>query len=82
MLGDIVYYPDFTVKNLRTQKTFLWEHFGKMDDPAYLSKTTGKIKNYIDNGYIPGDNMIMTFETKKHPLTIDAVKSVVEEFLM
>lgn len=65
-LGRI--YPDFTVLNVSEKKEFIWEHFGKMDDETYAQKTVQKINTYIQNGYFPGENLIVTFESKKCPL--------------
>jgi hypothetical protein len=34
-LGDLVFYPDFTIRHPATGETYYWEHFGLMDDPKY-----------------------------------------------
>ena len=77
-IGGIKYYPDFTVKVPGTKITKIWEHFGKIDDPVYFSKMMRKISAYIKAGYVPGVNIIFTFESSVKPLTIDVVKSVIQ----
>lgn len=61
-------YPDFTVLKVSTGELKYWEHFGRMDDPNYAKKAYRKIDEYIEAGFIPGENLICTFETKNHPL--------------
>ena len=78
MIGGIKYYPDFTVRVPGTKITKIWEHFGKIDDPEYFSKMMRKISAYIKAGYVPGVNLIFTFESSTSPLTIDVVKSKIQ----
>lgn len=57
-------HPDFLCLNTRTHQEFIWEHLGMMDDPAYAEKAIARIKKYRSYGYVPGKNLILTFETK------------------
>ncbi|WP_029231497.1 hypothetical protein [Butyrivibrio sp. VCB2006] len=75
-------YPDFTIKKEADQRILLWEHFGKIDDPEYFDKMIRKIALYIRNGYIPGENLLMTFESKMMPLTVDVVQKMMLDNLM
>jgi len=74
--------PDFFCLNQRTRKEYIWEHFGMMDNIAYANKNVNKIQNYEQNGFIPGKNMIMTFESSMNPLSSFTIKSMIEEFLI
>ena len=76
-LGDIVLYPDFTIRDPLTGKTYYWEHFGKMDDPKYAQTVAAKLKLYFEHGIIPGINLIITFETKEKPFTYEDAKECV-----
>ena len=58
------------------------EHFGKIDDSDYRTKMERKLNTYIENGYIPGKNLIMTFEDKAHPLTIEDVQGMIEHYFL
>ena len=82
VLDGVELYPDFILKSRRNQKLIIWEHFGRIDDPKYVEKTSRKLKLYFNNGYIPGVNLIMTFEDKKHPFTMEAVVDVIERYLI
>lgn len=65
----ITVYPDFTFLNVSERKECYLEHFGMMDDPGYLkTEFFLKMNSYIRNGYIPGINLFMTFESKANPL--------------
>lgn len=81
LLDDFCVYPDFTVRNPRTGKLYYWEHFGKMDDPEYARKTVLKLNSYITNNILPDINLITTYETLDHPLSIQKIESVITEFL-
>lgn len=74
--------PDFLVLNKKTRKEYYWEHFGMMDDKEYCEKALKKIENFEKNGLFPGKNLILTYETKEHPLNIKIVEQLIKEFLM
>lgn len=78
VLSGQTVYPDFQIFHPITKQVTLWEHFGMMDDPEYEKKTYKKISLYKENGYFPDDNLIITFEDRKHPLTNRKIRSVIE----
>lgn len=80
-LGDVTIYPDFTVRNPRTSKTYYWEHFGIMDDSSYTNNVSLKLNTYISNHIIPTIDLITTYETQNHPLTIDTINHVIATYL-
>lgn len=51
-----------------------------MDDPKYNRNIGDRIQIYINNGIIPSVDLITTYETITHPLSIDDVEKVVEEY--
>ena len=59
-------YPDFTLLDPASRKTVLLEHFGRMDDPEYLSGALRKIDAYEKNGYCQGQRLLCTFESAEH----------------
>lgn len=81
VLNGITIYPDFTVRNPRTGKLYYWEHFGQMDNPEYAKKTVRKLDTYISNNIIPNIDLITTYETKDHPLTITTIDNIISEYL-
>lgn len=81
MLGGKVVFPDFTVLNTRTRKTFYWEHFGMIDDPEYLEKALKKVELYGKNDIIVGENLLITYETRNQPLLSSNVEVIIQNHL-
>ena len=82
ILGNQILYPDFTIMHPLTGEVFYWEHLGMMDDPEYIRSALMKIKTYIEHGIVPGQNLILTFETRNKPLTLDTIERMVEVYLV
>ena len=74
-------YPDFSVLNIRLRKEYIWEHFGLMDDPVYAANAVKKQQSYCRNGFFPGDNLIITTETRDHPLTKQDLRLIIDHYL-
>lgn len=74
-------YPDFMILSEKKQKEICWEHFGRMDDPEYAQKAIQKIAAYEENGYVIGENLVVTFETKQTILTTRKIQTVIERYL-
>ena len=77
-----IFYPDFTVLNVRTREVFIWEHLGKMDDPEYIADAMSRLAEYKKAGYYIGVNLIITFETADHPLNVKEIDAMIDRFLM
>lgn len=57
-------YPDFTVINRETGRTFIWEHLGMTNSEHYLNKIPQKIMWYRENGLESienGGDLILSF---------------------
>lgn len=74
-------FPDFTCLNTSTRSEILWEHFGIMDEPTYAESAVSKIQELMKEGFLPGKNLIATFETRSCPLTPQIISKMIEEFL-
>ncbi len=75
-------YPDFCALNVRTRKVIYWEHLGMLDDREYREKNLAKIIDYEANGIFPGDQLVITHETMKNPLSTRQIKMVIEHYLL
>ncbi len=73
-------YPDFQILNPRTREEFLWEHLGMLDNSEYANKQLKKISGYSRKGYLPGKNLILSFESDERPLDVTYVNAVIEAF--
>lgn len=74
-------YPDFLTLNKRTRKEYFIEHFGMMDDPNYLENALYRIQQLADNNIYPGENLILSFETKKTPLNQQELLKTIRHYL-
>ena len=74
--------PDFTVLDVKTRRTVIWEHFGKLDDPDYVEKNLRKINAYLKNGYIIGETLILTFESGQQPLNTTFIDRIIEHYFL
>lgn len=79
-LGEV--YPDFTVLNVRERKEIYWEHLGMMDDIDYVEYALKKMEAYEANGIFAGENLILTYETKKNPLNPKTVTRMIKRYLL
>ena len=80
-LGDLIYYPDFTILHPVSGRQIYYEHFGKMDDPYYAQNAFAKLHTYSNYGILPGIQLITTFESKKHPLSITTIEKALKTIL-
>lgn len=62
LLGGRWIYPDFLIENPNNHTIIPLEHIGMIGDPEYDNYNKRKIKEYIDNDYLPGNNLICTYE--------------------
>ena len=80
--GYGVVYPDFTLLNVRQRKIYYQEIMGKMTDADYADKNVGKIQAYERNGIITGKDLILTFDTKAHPMLPKDIDIIIKNFLL
>ena len=76
------YAIDFTTRHPVTGKFIFWEHFGRMDDPSYCMKIGPKLHDFAADGIIPDKNLIMTFESKQHPVNISQLEEIVRRWYL
>lgn len=73
-------YPDFRILNVRLRKEYIHEHFGMMDDPVYSDRAVSKISCYMSNGIFPGDKLILTYETRNHPIDMKQLNLIINKY--
>lgn len=74
-----IIYPDFTILNRHTGRIVYFEHAGKMEDSHYANEFVKKMNTYVNNGLLPGRDVLMTFETMVNPLDVSVVKKMIKE---
>ena len=74
-------HPDFTLLNVQTREVFIFEHFGRMDDPNYVNGNfLPKMRTYMENGFFPGEKLLFTMESKEHPFTTVQLEQLVSHY--
>lgn len=58
-------HPDFMFKCF-DGTIILVEHFGKWDDEKYAERNKRKIQEYLDCGFVIGDNLVITSDNAEH----------------
>ena len=81
-LGSQIVYPDFTALRVHERKLVFWEHLGMIDDPEYRNTALWKIRQYEENGIFPGDNLILTMELFKMPLTPQTIRNMIQHYFL
>ncbi len=71
-------HPDFTILDVNNRKEIYLEHLGMMDDEDYIKNAMNKLRMYEENGYQIGKQLIVTYETSKHPLNMNQLKVKLE----
>ena len=82
LLGQKEIFPDFTIRHPKTGEFFYWEHNGKMDDPEYRQKAFSKLQLYTEHGIIPSVQLITTYETLNHPLSMEMIEKIVDYYFL
>lgn len=81
-LGDRIVYPDFMIMSPKKNQFPLWEHLGMVDDQNYQSNAANKINDYIMYGYYPGQNLILTAETRKDPFDYVKTNQIIDAYFL
>ena len=74
--------PDFYCLNLRTRREFVLEHFGMMDDLDYVESVVRKTELYQESGISTFNGLIVTMETRKHPLSTVVIEKMIKKYLI
>ena len=81
-INGITYHIDFTIRHPKTGETYYWEHFGMIDSESYNHRFAGKLADYESDGIFPGINLILTYESRKFPLSISMIDEIIEEWFL
>ncbi|MDD3340002.1 MAG: hypothetical protein PHS82_14235, partial [Lachnospiraceae bacterium] len=76
--GIGIIYPDFTILNKQERKEIYLEHLGMMDNAEYCENALRRIDYYIKNEIMLGDQLLIIYETAKHPLNTSIVDKVIQ----
>lgn len=74
-----IIHSDFTLLDPAERTKVVFEHFGLMEDPAYLRNALRKIDLFERNGYFLGDTFLCTFESREHVLDMKHFEQMIRE---
>lgn len=75
-------YPDFTILHPHTGELYYYEHFGMLDVPDYLHNALSKLRIYAENGIYPTVNLLLSFETRTHPLDSTLLERTLRHYFL
>ncbi len=81
-MDGISHYPDFTIMHPKTGLIYYWEHLGLLDKESYLKENANKLQRFIKNGIIPTQQLIITCETRDHPLDLDYLDNLIHFYFL
>jgi len=76
-MSNYTVYPDFYCLNTKTGQEIIWEHFGLLEDSEYASNAVEKLQNYQRKGYHLGKNLIISVESRNHPMSSSLAESII-----
>lgn len=80
ILNTVTLYPDFTIRHPKTGSYYYWEHFGLMNQTAYITSCFSKQQLYASCEIIPTIQLITTYETPEHPLSIQKINTTIQQY--
>ncbi|MDO4746277.1 MAG: hypothetical protein Q4B18_06955 [Bacillota bacterium] len=75
------YAPDFTIK-LPDGRLYYWEHAGKTHDKNYMYDHYDKLISYLYAGIVPGENLILTYDSIDGEFDSEAVHFEIKNKLL
>lgn len=81
-LEEKTYFPDFTVMRRSDRQIIYWEHFGMMEDETYRQHTYSKLCHYTNNGILPFEKLIATYESQSRPFDAVHIDRIIRTLLV
>jgi hypothetical protein len=88
-LNEVTKYPDFTIEDVESGRTFYWEHCGMLHVPSYRHRWEQKLDWYRSNGIFPydegdGDNgtLIVTRESARGGISSQDIERLIRSVIL
>ena len=81
-LDGVTLRPDFEIRRPRDARLIYWEHAGLMTDPEYRQRHTEKMVIYEQNGIVPWENLIVTYDNSSGGLDVRLVDGLIQGWLL
>lgn len=80
-LSNKLKWPDFVIWDRKHNREVIIEHLGLMSKEDYRLSQIEKLWLYIENGYVPNVNLLLTFDDKSGNINIPAISKSLEAIL-
>ena len=74
--------PDFVGLNVSLRKEIWVEHMGMMDMLSYSEENVKKLHDYERNGFVLGDDLLVTMETRRSPLEARSIEEMTRRYFL
>jgi len=89
IIENVQKYPDFTIEDMESGRTFYWEHCGMLHVPSYLNRWKEKLTWYRKNFIIPyeeggGENgtLIITRESPEGGISSQEIERIIRTVIL
>lgn len=79
-VSHFLIHPDFSFYSNKKGKVIYWEHAGKLGDDKYMKDYSERVDLYIRGGFVPGIDVIFTFDTISGNLDARMIKALLDEY--
>ncbi len=76
------FFPDFTIMRPKDGEIMYWEHFGMTGKQSYAQSMTYKLQCYLNNGIIPWEKLITTFDSSNGSIDASLISNLIKVFLL
>ena len=80
-LGNKLKWPDFIIWDKKHNRELLIEHLGLMGDEDYREDQNEKIKLYIEEGYVPNVDLLLTYNDKNGNINVPAISRMIDAIM-
>lgn len=80
-LGGKIMWPDFVLWDRKHNREVLIEHMGLMSQSDYIERQVDKLQIYIQNGYVPNVNLLLTFDDKDGNINVPAISKMIDAIM-
>ena len=74
--------PDFRIYSRKSGKIVILEHCGMMNNHDYYQAFFWKLHQYIDNGYLPWEDVFFTFNSNDGNINTQYIMKMVETYFL
>ena len=78
--GETRVIPDFRIYSRKTGKIVILEHCGMMNNRDYYQAFFWKLRQYVDNGYTPWEDVFFTFNSSDGNINTQSIMRIIETY--